>query len=287
MRLLDSETGEIVFDGRRVTRSSRCPVCGHETWCLLDEERGTAICPRVESRRKIGSAGWWHAVAGVIPNGVSFSVARRETPPLEGTEAMQMQFVRQGGPRIGLLALALGLSVEALERLGTGWNGSAWTFPMRNHREDIVGFRTRFDNGAKFAIKGSRSGIFVPSGRARGAGAEVWIVEGPTDCAAMLDMGLNAIGRPSCRGSEEEICRWATDMRVTIVADADDPGIAGAEELTRRLRGSVRSCRTVLPPWNLKDAREVLNHGGSSSDWRTLAGDGRSPTNTNGPTRSS
>jgi hypothetical protein len=280
--LSDQTTGTVVFHGKRACRGRLCPVCGHDSWCLVDECRGLAICPRTEGKRKIGSAGWLHSTGGDVP---AFKVSKdpeKAVPSLEGADLMQPRFVRQGAPRLGLLAMSLGLSLESLERLGTGWNGSAWTFPMRNDREEIVGFRTRFDNGSKFAIKGSRSGLFIPIGRTRGIG-EVWIVEGPTDTAAMIEMGLNAIGRPSCMGSEQEIRRWTAGMDVLVVADNDGPGVKGAQELTRTLRGSARSVRMLLPPMGMKDAREVLNHGGSMKEWREQLTGSRSRRNLNGP----
>jgi hypothetical protein len=280
--LIDSRTGEVSFDGRPVSRSHRCPVCDRDSWCLLDADRGLVICPRTEGVRKIGDAGWLHTIrAGVsAPDLRSCTRPPEEIQPLPDAGNMQAKFLRQGGPRIGLLALALGVSRESLVRLGTGWNGSAWTFPMRNHRDEIVGFRTRLENGQKLAIRGSRSGLFIPRGAIRGE--IIWIVEGPSDVAAMLDMGLNAIGRPSCRGSEKEIQRWVRGHRVVIVSDNDGAGIGGAESLERTLRGSVSSVETILPPWGMKDAREVANHGGKSDDWLILIGGSNDRRNFNG-----
>lgn len=280
MTLVESRTGEVVFAGVRVTPRQTCPVCGHGSWCLVDGSRGLAICPRVESKKPIGEAGWMHSLGGDMPQAQKFTRPSTEVEPLEGAEAMQARFLRQAGGRLSLLALSLGVSLESLERLGAGWNGSAWTFPMRNHAGYIAGFRTRLENGQKLAIKGSRSGLFIPQGARRD---EVWIVEGPTDVAAMLDMGLNAIGRPSCRGSEQEIARWTRSARmVVIVADNDEVGIAGAHALDRTIRGSVQQSLIVVPPMRMKDAREVANHGGTKSDWMALIGATRSPRNSNG-----
>jgi hypothetical protein len=268
--LIDSRTGVIAFEGQRCTRRVPCPICNHDSWCLVDVDRGLAICPRTEGGRKIGDAGWMHP----FRDGASAPVASRwerpaeELQPLPDAQAMQLRFVRQGEQRISLLALSLGVSQDSLRRLGTGWNGSAWTFPMRNYRHEIVGFRTRLENGQKLAIRGSRSGLFIPSGLDREE--IVWIVEGPSDVAAMLDMGLNAIGRPSCRGCEKEIHRWVRGRRVVIVSDNDGAGIGGAESLEKTLHGSVSSVETILPPWGMKDAREVANHGGRRDDWLIL-----------------
>lgn len=280
--LTDTRTGEIVFDGRSVLRSNRCPICDHDTWCLVDNERMLAICPRTEAPRKIGDAGWMHSFGGEMPaKGAGFARPPERLEPLANAEQLQAKFLRQGADRLSMLAFELGLSLESLERLEVGWNGM-WTFPMRSARDEIVGFRTRTTDGRKFAIKGSRAGLFVPRGSSRRG--EVWIVEGPTDTAAMVDMGFNVIGRPSCRGSEQEIARWTSGMDVVVVADRDAVGIAGAESLIRTLRGSARQVAMVLPPNQMKDAREFLNHGGSSDEWRELLGDSRKPRSTNGRT---
>lgn len=279
--LSDRSTGEVVFEGRSVSRRNRCPVCGHDTWCLVDGVRGVTICPRTESPRRIGDAGWMHHGDGV-PRSASFDRKTDELLPMEGAEAMLARFQRQcPSDRIAMLALSLGLSFESLCAVQCGWNGSAYTFPMRNHRRDIVGFRTRTERGEKFAIKGSRSGMFLPVSW-KGDRSIVWIVEGPTDVAAMHDMGLYAIGRPSCMGCEEEIARCVRGAVVVIVADNDEAGERGARSLERTIRGSVRACQTIKPPMGLKDARQVLNHGGVKSDWLELITPTRRQETTNG-----
>jgi hypothetical protein len=283
MTLIESNTGEIVFEGHRVTYRSLCPVCHHNTWCLTDVTRGLTICPRIESPKKIGSAGWMHSSGGELPHAQAFTRPVDEVAALEGADQMQSQFVQQGAPRLGLIAMALGLSLESLERLNTGWNGSAWTFPMRNHRHEIVGFRTRTESGQKFAIKGSRAGLFIPQGVRRQRGGVVWVVEGPSDCAAMLDMGVDAIGRPSCRGSEQEISRWAAGMAVMVLADNDTPGVDGAVALMQCLRRTALSVEILLPPHGLKDARMVLNHGGTKSDFMPMRVDSNERRSTHGP----
>lgn len=272
MTLIEAQTGEIVFEGQRVSGRHKCPVCGHDSWCLVDAARGLVVCPRTEGPRKIGQAGWLHSTGGDLPASKRFTRPEVEVAPLDGADGMQARFLRQGSPRLGLLALMLGLSRESLERLGSGWNGSAWTFPMRNHREEIVGFRTRTEDGAKLAIRGSRAGIFVPSGLADAE--EMWVVEGPTDCAALLDMGIPAIGRPACRGSEKEIDRWLRirdHRQIVVLADNDAPGMEGAIALVEILRtNSRRSVRMAAPPAEIKDARALLNFHGTRSDFRML-----------------
>ncbi len=86
------------------------------------------------------------------------------------------------------------------------------------------------------------------------------ICEGPTDTAALLDLDLNVIGRPSCTGGVELlinlVCDWKPE-EVAIIADADAPGQRGARYLASRLVGYVHGgVWIVTPPKGAKDARE-------------------------------
>jgi hypothetical protein len=98
----------------------------------------------------------------------------------------------------------------------------------------------------------------------------VWIVEGGTDTAAMLSMGVYCIGRPSCSGGVLALKQTIAELRikeVVIVADNDDdkehnghkfnPGFDGAVALQNHLM--VPSCIVSLPA---KDARDFLKAGG-------------------------
>lgn len=135
----------------------------------------------------------------------------------------------------------LGLSGYSLMRMGMGWidantlrerldtkckGRGCWTFPMRDASERIVGVRLRTEDNFKYAIDSSTAGLFIPAGER--SSATLTIVEGPTDTAAALDMGLDAIGRPSNTGGADDIRRWlATRGRdisdVIIIIDRDQP----------------------------------------------------------------
>ena len=289
MILSDRSTGEVTFEGVRVGgRGPRCPICENihqaQSWCLVDVQRRLAICPRVESKRRIGSAGWLHAFDGsALPRDSNFRRPIDSPPPLARAEAMHTDFVRAGVDRLPLLAFPLGLTQYALRGMGTGWSEqeTAWTFPMRNHRDEIIGFRTRMECGRKLSIRGSRSGIFIPRNRERG-NKHIYIVEGPTDCAAMIDLQCNAIGRAACRGQEQEIAKWVKGMAVTIVADSDFVGRAGAEELARVIAPCTTFLRVIVPPSPHKDVRAFLLHGGTKASLETWESIGASPKTSHG-----
>lgn len=169
------------------------------------------------------------------------------------------------------LAQSLGVTFDSLARLDAAWarNYGAWAFPMRDGRERIIGIRLRKPDGFKFAVNGSRSGLIIPSDVAEGA--ELWITEGPTDCAAGLALGFPTIGRPSCNSCEDmvfEFIRHKRIRRAVIVSDNDGPGKAGADKLQTGI-----PCPSLLwiPP--TKDLREFVRQGGTAEIVRSLTRD--------------
>jgi len=187
------------------------------------------------------------------------------------------------------LAEQLGLLPATLDRMLVCYCDAlgVFTFPMFNADGVIVGFRTRHPDGAKRAIKGSRQGLFIPTGLTWSG--PLLICEGPTDTAAMIGVGFDAIGRPSCSGAVDYVVDVAVKMKakfgqeVWVVADADGPGVAGAHALADALVGAGVLTRVFSPPRN-KDAREWVRGGanynvirviGESRDyWRLAMGAG-------------
>jgi hypothetical protein len=160
--------------------------------------------------------------------------------------------------------------VDSLRRLQIGWADDyrAWSFPMMNVLGDVLGIRLRGPDGRKFAVKGGKEGLFIPS-TAEGEPGALLICEGPTDTAALLDMGFrNVVGRPSCSGGTKllvELVRRRVPPEVVIVSDGDKPGRRGAWNLGSVLVGYA-PVRIITPPEGLKDARDWLQAGGSRRD---------------------
>jgi phage/plasmid primase-like uncharacterized protein len=167
------------------------------------------------------------------------------------------------------------VSRAALDRLGTVWcpERRAWAFPMTNAAGVIVGARLRTADGSKFALPGSHSGLFVPQGlKPR---VQLLVCEGPTDTAAALTLGFQAIGRPSCTGGTHAVAAVIASLRpseVVIVADSDgapgtrprelrdDPGRYGAQQLAGYLAGHGRAVKVITPAPH-KDLREWVGAG--------------------------
>lgn len=271
--LTDRATGEVTFDGARVSRSLRCPICSHlhreQSWCLVDTVRGLAICPRVESKRKIGEAGFLHRTDGADPTAVpAWQVSPRNRAPAEDLGHLQQRY--RSSLTVHLiqeLADRWGTSMHSIDRMGCGWDGSAWTFPMLDEGK-IIGYRRRSPDGSKTCRKGSRLGLMMPT--ARRAVGSLFVVEGESDLAAALDLRIDAIARPGCRVCEGMVKQLGKGRDVVIIADKDEPGMEGARALKKIVLPNARSAVIVQPPGVHKDLREWVRAGGNRDALRFI-----------------
>jgi hypothetical protein len=269
----------------RVTRSHPCPVCGHTHWCLVASDGSAAICPRTKDGavKKCGDAGYLHILEDRHDghdrhrNGVKW---RHTLTIVSGQDGRTQDFGQLSArcesqltsERLHALAQPLGLSAGSLQRLRLGWDGSAWTFPMSDAAGKIVGIRRRFPGGRKASVKGSKTGLFIPTDLT-GVGPLV-LCEGSTDTAAALDLGFDAIGRPNCNsGVEMTVPSVRGRDDVVIIADNDTAGRMGADRLASVLALCCQSLRVVCPPAGVKDLRQWFNAGLTSEALRqTIAG---------------
>jgi len=179
-------------------------------------------------------------------------------------------------PLLERLSLLLGVSVESLRRLGAVWHKehSAWAFPMRTWTGHVVGIRMRNEAGRKWAIADSQGGMFIPANQS--PIGPLLVCEGPTDTAAVLDLGYAVIGRQSCSAGIEDTLAYIRSIRgrdIVIFANRDSakqrkdgsifyPGQDGAIALARAIG---RPVKIILPPRS-KDAREWIRSGATRAD---------------------
>lgn len=267
----------LLNDFRRVTRSSPCPICDHPDWCLVsrDHPPSCAVCQRVESRHRWRDAGWLHRLRpddSWRPRRHIRTIAIRPSDNAPDLGALATRYVSDVPPvLLDAFAERLGVTTGSLRRLRIGWAGRAWSFPMIDPRcgDRVCGIRLRPPDGTKYAVKGGKEGLFVPTGL-KGDGP-LLIAEGATDTAALLDLGFDAIGRPSCSGGVRHVLHFVkvrAPARVVIVADQDAPGQVGAAALARTLAAHHRDVRVITPP--AKDARAWLRLGATRADLAAL-----------------
>lgn len=161
----------------------------------------------------------------------------------------------------------LGLPSTPLERLGVGWapEHKATSWPMRNGSGDIIGVRLRCPaTGSKWAVKGSKAGlVYYPGSIGLGGVERLYIVEGPTDTAALLSLGMKVVGVPSAGCGSDllvDLSRRIMPSEIVIVADADGPGVYGAERIADALL-IMAPVRIITPGDGAKDARAWILGG--------------------------
>jgi hypothetical protein len=251
----------------RVSKQHPCPICGKTDWCGTTADGVFACCMRTKSDKPTRNDGWLHRIANAPPQ----SASRLHTPPPKAPSrrvidwaAMLRRFERDTQKaKVERLAVSLGVSAGSLSRLGIVWvaRRHAWGFPMHDAAHQVIGIRLRTKSGFKFAVTGSQNGLFW-SEDLTGAGP-LLICEGPTDTAAILDLGYDAIGRPSCAGAVEMVIEVVQRLRrqdVVVVADTDGPGIGGADRVAQALTQAGHRPKVIRPTQG-KDARLWVRGG--------------------------
>ena len=257
----------------RVSRETPCPVCGKSDWCLVSVDGSAAICARIEdgSTKRCGDAGWLHVFDDRhqkrnvecrmqnVEKANSFQSSATSKQQIDFAKLSEQFSSRCSERQVRFLAQSLGVTADSLKRLGIGWDGESFTFPMSDARGTLIGIRRRLGNGRKICVTGSRNGLFIPSGIET---AETLVIcEGPTDCAAALDLGWAAIGRPNCDSKIAMTVCYVRQRPVVIVADRDSAGMRGARKLYEALTQSGSAVRIVLPPAGIKDLRQWKQSG--------------------------
>ena len=249
-----------------VSRREPCPVCHKPDWCTISNDGAMCVCRRVESDHPARSGvGWIHRLG--VDNRCrcrmesKTSILHLDTTPTPDFAAIHAAFDGHPDMQEGL-AFGLGLDGASFAALDVRYDAAkeCMSFPMRNPQGEITGLRYRhLATGRKWSEKGSRDGLFMSRNPERTE--HLVITEGPTDTAAALSLGLNAVGRSSCLSGVSlirDLVHARQIRRVTIVADHDRPGMDGAHRLAAAL--PVLS-RILVPPEGIKDMRDWYRQG--------------------------
>ena len=209
----------------------------------------------------LGVSRGYHAPRIVRPIERAVTVPTPEGDPVRFSRMAEVMRSRMSPIAMEHCAGLLGLPSDPLVRLSVGWSPfhQASTWPMRDADGNVIGIRLRCPKSSrKWAVTGSKAGlIYDPNSMRERGGGRLWVVEGPTDTAALLSIGIDAVGVPSAGGSCDLLVDLARRMRpeqLVIVADADDAGRHGAERI-RDAVVIVAPVRMINTPGGIKDAR--------------------------------
>jgi phage/plasmid primase-like uncharacterized protein len=283
------------LDGRR---GRPCPKCGgRDRFAPMRDlaERGAVLCRHCHHARSNPRAGdglatlrWWLGcgtaeAARWLASYLGVADGNHAPKIVQPAERPAVEAIKYGlSPRFELLAdttrrnmspqslqhvaALLELPAMALARLHVGWSPiyQATTWPMRDADGNVIGIRLRCPQTArKWALKHSKAGLFYDHHAMRSKVCRLWVCEGPTDCAALLSIEMDAVGVPSAGGAADllvALARRVQPAEVVICADGDDAGRRGAERLRDALL-IVAAVRIVSPPEGIKDARAWVLSG--------------------------
>lgn len=256
---------------------SPCPICGKPDWCGVSLDGRVCHCMRIESKHSTRRGGWLHWLTDEKQETRPPAARKKKPKPKRQKDFARlnraykaMLISRIGSPNS--LAADLGVSLESLYRLDIGYcRKNVYSFPMRD-KSGICGIRLRGSYG-KWAEAGSKNALFIPKLKWADC-KQLMICEGPTDCAALLDMGYYAIGRPSCMTGGADIVELLEKLGrldVIIMADKDDlkhrpdgtgfyPGLEGAYRLATQIKPVCSSIKVIKPPC-CKDIRQWYQQG--------------------------
>jgi hypothetical protein len=257
---------------RRVSRDHPCPLCGKPDNCSVSSDGDAVWCGRISDgavRENLGGQ-FLHILNERTPRPQSTPPKKSLRPSRDFGPPARAFASGCEEPR-AYLARELGVSDAALRALGVGWHRweKVWTIPERDAAGRIIGLATRDPAGLKKRVHHSQAGLTYADDWNDGTGP-ILLVEGASDTAAALTMGVNAVGRPSNLGGVslllDLLVDLPTDRAIIVLGERDQkpdgrwPGRDGALRTAERLaEGLERPIAWSLPPDAAKDTRAWLN----------------------------
>lgn len=258
----------LVASNLRPKRAGR----GWQCLCPVHDDRSPSLSASVEGGRLLlyCHAGCSFDQVRSALGIVKASVGHAPRPPREDAPYIAPNWramVKADRPQeVERREVMLGLPAGSLRRIGVVWavGISALAAPMYGPGPDPIGVRFRADDGRKWAMSGSRNGLFG-LGPTMEIQDTLYLPEGMTDTAALAGLGLWAIGRPSCTGGREYVRGLVRHVPVStsivVVSDADLPGRKGAATLADELTQDGRRVRILCPIPGYKDVRDWIADG--------------------------
>jgi len=151
---------------------------------------------------------------------------------------------------------------SVIRSMRIGWDGKAYTIPMCQ-RDKVVGIQRRYPNGFKCMVEGSQLGLIIPMG-SWNTEEPLYITEGASDLAVLLECGFQGFGRPSCRVIVETTVEFCEPFKaIIIVNDNDEPGRRGAKQLAGKLPAATNKMLRNPSPFN--DLRDYYMERGKQA----------------------
>lgn len=167
------------------------------------------------------------------------------------------------------------VDIGVLRSYGVGWDGQAWTIPMKNAYEKIIGIQKRFPDGSKCCVEESQLGLFIPiQYQIFNQRPQLIITEGFSDCVIAAECGYFAVGKPCAGIGDEMVLEFVINHSIAsiyITADNNLPGIEYSRILQKKLLTKGIKCDIIYID-NWKDLREYYQNEGREKTIKLLGG---------------
>lgn len=179
-------------------------------------------------------------------------------------------------PILERLAENRALPVRAFKNWGIGWNGSAYTIPVRNHDGDVVDIRMYTLGRNMISTKGCNVGLLGAERLAKQRNDTVYLFEGEWDTIAaaylMEKVGIKGVpvGVPGAGILKPEWVPWFSGRIIHTHYDRDSAGEAGEQLFSKRMVGVARSVTYTNWP-------DALPEGFDVRDWIVYGLEKRTP----------
>lgn len=266
----------LLEDYVRVSPGCPCPKCGKPDYCMIHKSGHKVICTRVKSGNPRGNAGHLHYIKrGQAPPKHMMQQKHEYLTTRQVQDYLDSISQARNANMIERQAKALGLSLDSIIMMHGRYDPdkAVLVFPMFDHRKVPTGCRFRRNDGKKYSLKGGREGLFIS--REFTPSRPIWITEGPTDAAALCEIGLaNVIGKPNCSGGTDIIKRLLATHRRTpliLVSDPDECGVDGAKSLAQMVSNPSI---VIVGPSDIREfSTKRLNNEARASILEGLTGD--------------
>jgi len=154
-------------------------------------------------------------------------------------------------------------------------DGDRWAIAERDASGEVIGTAYRKRDGSKSFKSGGKRGLILdwPLNAYAGTSEDdpIYVCEGASDTAALLGLGLDAIGVPMAGACGAMLAELLSGRHVVIVRDTDPAGIKGTTKIGQALAKKYASVRVIEPPGGAKDARAAVIAGADRVAFQELA----------------
>lgn len=274
----------------RCTQNFRCPLCGSDGKCQVAKgDPDCVMCSKLDE----APSGWFEIkkCLNAEPPAIIYRKGEKRAKRGPLFESLQRKFQNDLPAHIDLLEEQLQLPIEIIKKCQYGWcekhegkTVRAFTCPEKDASGRIVGFSLRYPRPGtkkpmlKLADRAKKTGLFWLGDLVK-MPDPVLIVEGMSDVAACLWLGVAAVGRHSNTSGEKDLIALLRDRNVIVIGELDPkqtgkwPGQEGAKKIAGKLSqawGKARVSWSMSPDMS-KDIRSwVIARAHGDEDLKAL-----------------